>query len=233
MCVQRRCFLVLKIWTPFQGLKPLFSCFFAAYLVRKVRCRCVWGSAGHGPSSTCSVMRGSSAVLLTLPAAGDAPCTSWGCRSSCVIPAHVSCLGQLWILQCNSLFHGIQCCCLDAEVILIYYTTKLYVALKCYVRSLPRGPSRLFFLILPQNITTCVWSVVLQMGLETRVWKATATKTSELRNISLALFWDLALQRSGKKQEPRSALGYPAGAGSYFKLSSNQRVWTQQQYQHK
>lgn len=72
----------------------------------------------------------------------------------------------------------------------------------------------------------CVWSVVLQMGSETGVWKATTRKTSELPNVSLALFWDPdpVLQRSGKKQEPRSALGYPAEAGSCFKLSSNQSL---------
>lgn len=43
----------------------------------------------------------------------------------------------------KNLFHGILCC-LNAEVILIYYIMKLYVALKYYVRSLPRGPSKLF-----------------------------------------------------------------------------------------
>lgn len=66
------------------------------------------------------------------------------------------------------LFHGILCC-LNAEVILIYYIMKLYVALKYYVRSLPRGPSKLLNLATEYHDCgmACIWSVVLQIDSKT------------------------------------------------------------------
>lgn len=75
---------------------------------------------------------------------------------------------QFFLKKKKKLFHGILCC-LNAEVILIYYIMKLYVALKYYVRSFTERAFQTFF-----NLTTkyhdcgmaCIWSVVLQIHSE-------------------------------------------------------------------